>query len=35
MLNGAKSSQANNFIEDALGDFDFGELWQREVAAVV
>jgi len=34
MLNGAKSAEANNFIEDALGDFAFGQLWQGEVAAI-
>ena len=33
-MGGAESSQAQNFVEDALGDIAFLQLWQSEIAAI-
>jgi hypothetical protein len=34
MLDVAETSQAHNFIEDALGDFAFAQLRESQIAAI-
>ena len=34
MVRGAESSQAHDFVEDALGDFGLAKLRQRQIAAI-